>query len=253
MALGQQLREARLKKNVTTAQVAAATQILTHILDDLEHENFTRLTAPVYAKGFIKLYAQYLGLDPQPLIQDYTARFARGPGASSRTVPPQREAPAPSRPAKPIINVPEPVVEPIIKPEAVPEPAAEVAPSPAAEPEPVPPTEPARSSPDLFSAATDLPHANPDAPKKGWASSGRDRKSIHTELQRHGWLRNRPTGSFLKYIPLALGIILILVFVISSLNRLHNKKPTPETVVAPLNEPKEDVRLVTDPPAPYLN
>ena len=88
--------------------------------------------------------------------------------------------------------------------------------------------------------------------KKGWETLERSRPNIHSELHRHGWLRNRPTGSLLKYIPLALGIILILVALVSGLSRLCAKKPASDVVVAPLNEPKENIHFVTDPPPPYL-
>jgi hypothetical protein len=253
MALGQQLREARLRKNVTTTQVAAATQILTHILEDIEQENFSRISAPVYAKGFIKLYARYVGLDPQPLIQEYMTRFARGSASSLKTVPPRQAAKVRSQAGAVPNAEPEPVVEPITQPEPPPEPMAAAAPPPAAEPEPVAPAEPMPPLSGLRSVAADLARAGAGALKKGWASMGKDRQDIHTDLRRRSWLKNRPAGSFLKYIPLALGVILILVFLISSLSRLHGKKPTPEPVVAPLNEPKEEIRLVSDPPAPYLD
>ena len=30
----------------------------------MERDDFSRMAAPIYAKGFIRLYAEYLGLDP---------------------------------------------------------------------------------------------------------------------------------------------------------------------------------------------
>jgi len=47
-----------------------------HLTSDGEDNDFSRIPAPVYGKGFIKLYAEFLGLDPAPLIAEYASRFA---------------------------------------------------------------------------------------------------------------------------------------------------------------------------------
>ncbi len=75
MALGEKLRNARLNAKLTTTQVAAATRIKVQIVEDIEREDFRRVAAPIYGKGFIKLYAQTVGLDPVPLVEEYVARF----------------------------------------------------------------------------------------------------------------------------------------------------------------------------------
>ena len=41
------------------------------IVEDLEREDFQRIAAPIYGKGFIRLYAEFIGLDANPLIEDY--------------------------------------------------------------------------------------------------------------------------------------------------------------------------------------
>lgn len=71
MALGEQLKQARLSKKLTPSQVAAATKMNVQTVEALEREDFRFVTAPIYGKGFIKLYAQEVGLDPAPLIQEY--------------------------------------------------------------------------------------------------------------------------------------------------------------------------------------
>jgi cytoskeletal protein RodZ len=69
--LGQILKEAREKKNVTASQAAIATRMKIQTIEALERDDFSRMAAPMYAKGFIKLYAEYLGLDAAPLIREY--------------------------------------------------------------------------------------------------------------------------------------------------------------------------------------
>ncbi len=71
MAIGPTLREARQQKQLTTSQVAEMTRMKVQIVDDLENDDFHRIAATIYGKGFIKLYAELVELDPEPLIADY--------------------------------------------------------------------------------------------------------------------------------------------------------------------------------------
>ena len=78
MALGEDLRKARLARKETCSQVAAATRMKVQVVEDLEAERFDRIAAPIYVKGFIRLYAGHVGLDPKPFIDDYLSKI---PGA----------------------------------------------------------------------------------------------------------------------------------------------------------------------------
>ena len=69
--LGQILKEAREKKGVTASQAAAATRMKIQTLEAMERDDFSRMAAPMYAKGFIKIYADYLSLDPAPFLREY--------------------------------------------------------------------------------------------------------------------------------------------------------------------------------------
>ena len=66
--LGETLRRARLSKNVTFEDAERVTRIRREYLEALEREDFTKLPAPVYARGFLRSYAGYLGLDPGQLM-----------------------------------------------------------------------------------------------------------------------------------------------------------------------------------------
>ncbi len=70
-SLGSQLRTAREAKGVTPSEAAEATHIKVQIIEDLEQNRFHRTYAPIYAKGFIRLYAEYLGLAPSDLLAAY--------------------------------------------------------------------------------------------------------------------------------------------------------------------------------------
>ncbi|MEI8138646.1 MAG: helix-turn-helix transcriptional regulator [bacterium] len=74
---GAALRAAREKKRLNIADVVEATRIKTHIVQALENDDYSVIAAPLYGKGFIKLYAEYVGLDPAPLIRYYLSNYAR--------------------------------------------------------------------------------------------------------------------------------------------------------------------------------
>ncbi len=69
--LGQKLTEAREAKFVDISRAAADTKIMVQIITDLENDCFDRIAAPIYARGFIRSYCSYLGIDPAPLIAEY--------------------------------------------------------------------------------------------------------------------------------------------------------------------------------------
>ena len=89
--LGSSLREARVRRGVELAQVAAETRIRTPYLQALEDERFELLPGSVYGKGFLRAYADYLGLESQLFVEEYNARFSAGEAPAA---PPQLELPA---------------------------------------------------------------------------------------------------------------------------------------------------------------
>jgi cytoskeleton protein RodZ len=74
--LGSSLREARIRRGIELAQVAAETQVRTRYLQALEDERFELLPGAVYAKGFLRAYADFLDLESQLFVDEYNARFS---------------------------------------------------------------------------------------------------------------------------------------------------------------------------------
>jgi cytoskeletal protein RodZ len=70
-SIGETLREARHNKKASLEDVARITKIKLEILEKLEADEFDRLASPMYTKGFLKLYAEYLGLDPVGIVDAY--------------------------------------------------------------------------------------------------------------------------------------------------------------------------------------
>ncbi len=77
--LGQQFKAAREAKGASETDAAAATKIMTKFIVAMEDDDFSVMAAPTYAKGFIRLYAGYLELDPDPLVAEYTEKHTTGP------------------------------------------------------------------------------------------------------------------------------------------------------------------------------
>ena len=83
MGLGDILRKARESRKLTASQVAAATHMKMQTVEAIEKEDFSTMPAAIYCKGFIKLYAEYMGLDPDPLTKEYVERFVAPPPVES--------------------------------------------------------------------------------------------------------------------------------------------------------------------------
>lgn len=69
--IGQRFKNAREKKRVSLSQAALKTHIKVQNLEMMERGDFTKMPAPIYARGFIRSYAGYLGLDAAPLVKEY--------------------------------------------------------------------------------------------------------------------------------------------------------------------------------------
>src|SRR4051795_8042355 len=73
-AIGERLREARMRRKIDIADVETATKIRAKYLRALENEEFGLLPGPTFVKTFLRTYADYLGLDAQLLIEEYRAQ-----------------------------------------------------------------------------------------------------------------------------------------------------------------------------------
>jgi cytoskeleton protein RodZ len=76
--IGNSLREARYRQQLELSEVELATKIRSRYLQALEEENFEALPAQTYVKGFLRTYADYLGLDGQLYVDEYNSRYAIG-------------------------------------------------------------------------------------------------------------------------------------------------------------------------------
>jgi hypothetical protein len=73
--LGNSLREARTRQALDFPQVELATKIRAKYLRALEDEAFEILPSETYVKGFLRSYAEFLGLDGQLYVDEYNSRY----------------------------------------------------------------------------------------------------------------------------------------------------------------------------------
>jgi cytoskeletal protein RodZ len=83
--LGERLQEARESQGISLSQAAVETRILQRYLVALEDSDYQHLPGDVYARGFIRNYADYLGIPAEELIELY--RRERGMSEPIRVVP----------------------------------------------------------------------------------------------------------------------------------------------------------------------
>jgi cytoskeleton protein RodZ len=75
--LGQLLRETREKKGLSIAEVEEDTRIRQAQIEALEEEDYSKLPSPIFVKGLLRNYAQYLGLDLTEVMKLYGGEDAQ--------------------------------------------------------------------------------------------------------------------------------------------------------------------------------
>jgi cytoskeleton protein RodZ len=76
--IGNSLREARMRRGIDFAQAETTTKIRGKYLRALEDEQFELLPAQTYVRGFLRTYAEFLGLDGQLYVDEFNSRFVSG-------------------------------------------------------------------------------------------------------------------------------------------------------------------------------
>ena len=200
MEFGKSLRAAREAKGFTVLQLAETTHLAPSVVENLENEDFSHIAAPIYGRGFVKLYCEAVGLAPKPMIDQFMDLL------NGTTEPRIRERPvAPEAPAATSENPPED--------EPIPEP---------------PPQQ------DLFRSQTplderrDLPPASaPAAP----VSAPKDEPAMSKYASPFRMAQNASTQRVWRTGVLALiafAVILLLFFGLKALYRATSSGPAPE-------------------------
>jgi hypothetical protein len=84
--IGYSLREARERQGLGYPEIELATKIRAKYIRALEEEDFDAIPGDAYTRGFLRTYAEYLGLDGDVYVEEYASRFL----TSWRDEPPLR-------------------------------------------------------------------------------------------------------------------------------------------------------------------
>ena len=158
---GKTLRDAREAKGLSVAQLADVTHMTVNTINELESEDFTHIPAPIYGRGFVKLYCETVGLDPKPLIAEFMDILNGNRADFIRERP--TAAPAPVS-APESVDVPQ--EQPAVTDASLPADETEAADEPASADEPSPADEPssADDEPDPEPPAQAIPEPEPSMP-----------------------------------------------------------------------------------------
>lgn len=281
MALGEILRVARENIGVTPSQVAAATRMKVQMVEDLEREDFSRIAAPIYGKGFIRLYAEYLAIEAGPLVEEYVTRFVESKmpslksesGSSAptpvpamkQTAPPEPEPPPATEP--PIENLPpDPVQSQDTTVREADEPTEQLPPDDlfamADREATLPDGSPSWNAEDtpLFAGiepADPDQGPTPEEPMAPAATGAEEEDQQETEPQSwQEWVEGvkniRFSESPVTMISVGLVVVVLLIFVASSLSR-YGCRADRDDVPLTTEEIEQELRLAIDPPEPYVD
>jgi cytoskeleton protein RodZ len=90
---GQALRDAREDLGVSLADAERETRINRRYLEALETEDDTAMPPAVYTRGFIRTYSQFLGLNPDAMLDAYGPHQAIEDNVRIRPIPAEINAP----------------------------------------------------------------------------------------------------------------------------------------------------------------
>jgi DnaJ-class molecular chaperone len=77
MISGQDLKSVRTAAKIDLVDIFEASRVSVNILEAIEENDRERLPSPIYLKGFLKSYAQFLNLVPEKIIPGYLAYLSR--------------------------------------------------------------------------------------------------------------------------------------------------------------------------------
>jgi cytoskeleton protein RodZ len=77
-AFGDWLRRQREMREISLRDIADRTKISLRYLQAMEDDRFDLLPAPIFAKGFLREYARYVGLNPDEVVNHYLSVQQQG-------------------------------------------------------------------------------------------------------------------------------------------------------------------------------
>lgn len=226
---GETLRKAREAKGLSAGDIAKTTHIMVQMVEALEREDFSRIVAPIYGRGFVKLYCEAVGLDPKPLVAEFMEIYNGNRPAVIRMAEPEprkeaaREAAAPAPASASFAPEPTPAV-----------------------PEPAPAAEPPAAAPEFAAAAKEESPSFSLEQENGPIRMARafpDYRADVPDERPRGFSIPAPIWRILVLVVAAAAILWLLIAGVKALYRVTMTPPeavdAPKTAAAPEKKPAD--------------
>lgn len=86
MDFGKTLKSTRESKDLTLQQIARELKININVLKKIELSEVDELPNPTSTKGFIRSYSTHLGIESEPLVEDYLSKIKKDTKPTEETV-----------------------------------------------------------------------------------------------------------------------------------------------------------------------
>ena len=212
MEFGKSLRAAREAKGLTVCQIAEQTHLAPRTIELLENEDFSHIAAPIYGRGFVKLYCEAVGLEARPFVDEFMEIFNGNRDTEIRERPTAEISETPKAPAS--------------EPETVPA-STDVAEPVASEPPPEPQA-------DLFDAAPETPDAS--APESLLPEQDEPTLSRYAAPVRQSYASATLPPAFWRIGILALAALALLILIGISIRSLYRATTSTPAKQAPVAE-----------------
>ena len=72
---GARMKRVREERGIALRDIADITKISVSALEALERDDISRLPGGIFSRGFIRAYAEQIGVDPEVTVREFIARF----------------------------------------------------------------------------------------------------------------------------------------------------------------------------------
>ena len=93
-SFGEVLRRERELRQITLREISEATKINLRYLEALERDDFRHLPGGVFNKGFVRAFAQHIGVDAETMVDAYLEEQRNQTGGDAAVIPVEGALPA---------------------------------------------------------------------------------------------------------------------------------------------------------------
>ena len=90
-AFGPNLRRIRMQRQISVDKIAEVTKVAASLFHGLEKNDFSHWPTGVYARSYVRQYAELIGADPDSTVDEFCRWFEHGDRRLERTVREQAE------------------------------------------------------------------------------------------------------------------------------------------------------------------